>query len=79
MAANGNGKGKKVTAPPETLRVRREALGLSRAKLADEADVAVSRVWAAEHPEAGVDDETRAKIVKVLNERRDEIAKLPKL
>lgn len=89
MAANGNGNGtaakkavKKAAAqvsPEKALRVRREALGLSRAKLADEADLAVSAVWRAEHEEAGVDAETRERIVDVLNAHRAEIAKMPPL
>lgn len=93
MATNGNGNGttaaaakkaaKKAAAaklsPEKELRVRREALGLSRARLADEADVPVSRVWAAEHEEAGVDIETRERIVQVLNNHRTEIAKMPPL
>lgn len=89
---NGNGNGgngttaKKATkkaaakiTPEKAIRVRREALGLSRAKLADEAEVPVSQVWRAEHEEAGVDPETRERIVEVLNTHRDEIAKLPRL
>lgn len=61
------------------LRVRREALGLSRQRVADEAEIAVSAVWRSEHEESGVDDETRDRIVGVLNAHRDEIAKLPRL
>lgn len=90
---NGNGNGtattaKKVAArkvakgkisPEAALRVRREALGLSRQKVADEADIAVSAVWRSEHEEAGVDPDTRDRIVGVLNTHRDEIAKLPRL
>lgn len=90
MATNGNGNetaaakkaAKKAAAklsPEKELRVRREALGLSRAKLADEADLPVSAVWRAEHEEAGVDIETRESIVGVLNAHRAEIAKLPPL
>ena len=81
---NGHNTGPKKTAPKkaslkpeEKLRVRREALGLSRAKVADEAHVPVSRVWAAEHPDTGVAPDVRDKIVAVLNAHRDSIAKLP--
>lgn len=76
-AARKAAKGK--ISPEAALRVRREALGLSRQKVADEADVAVSAVWRSEHEEAGVDPDTRERIVGVLNTHRDEIAKLPRL
>lgn len=84
---NGNGNGTKATAkkagkkqsPEVALRIRRETLGLSRQAVADEADIAVSRVWRAEHEEAGVDVETRERIVGVLNKHRSDIAKLPPL
>lgn len=90
MATNGNGEttkkvGKKAgkaaeqITPERQLRVRREALGLSRARVADEAELPVSRVWAAEHEDAGVDVETRTAIVGVLNAHRAEIANMPPL
>lgn len=83
-AAKKAGKHAKTPQPPQLspekeLRVRRESLGLSRARVADEAEVAVSAVWRAEHEEAGVDDETRERIVDVLNTHRNNIAKLPPL
>lgn len=85
MSTNGNGNGAKKTTPKgkkateQSLRDRREALGLSRARVADEAGVPVSRVWAAEQPEAGVTDEIRESIVAVLNAHRNAIAKMPPL
>lgn len=90
MATNGNGEGKPAkkagkkaaaeqVSPERQLRVRREELGLSRARLADTAGVPVSRVWAAEHEGAGVDPETREAIVDVLNAHRASIAQLPPL
>ena len=89
MATNGNGettkkpskkaaKAEQVT-PERQLRVRREALGLSRARIADEADLPVSAVWRAEHEDAGVDIETRTRIVDVLNSYRASIAQMPPL
>lgn len=68
--------------PPSTtddIRDRREALGLSRARLAEAADVSVSRVWAAEHPDAAVSPDDRERIVAVLNSYRAAIAKLDPL
>lgn len=66
-------------APEVALRVRREALGLSRARLADETELPISQIWRAENEGNGVDDETRATIVDVLNRYRDSIANLPPL
>lgn len=70
---------KQKLSPEAELRVRREALGISRARLADAADVAVSAVWRAEHEDAGVDIETRERIVGVLNQHRASIANMPPL
>lgn len=66
----------KLTAE-DRLRRRREQLGLSRREVAELAGLPVSRVWASEQTRVGVTDEDRERIVRVLNERVSEIAKLP--
>lgn len=63
-------------APEDQLRERRTTLGLSRREVAEEAAVPVSRVWAAEHKDVGVEPEDRKKIVDVLNKHVQQIASL---
>lgn len=60
----------------EQIRARREELRLSRRAVADEAEIAVSRVWAAEQEDTEIADEDLDKIITVLNLALEELQDL---